>query len=123
MVVAAAFVVAASEVSEDSDLLQDNSSDQAISSEEEIDGDDDMEDMTEVRVARAADSKPRRRNKGASKNKVCRYTKGDWSECDTANNQRTRTLTLKKGDTSCQTTKTINKKCKKVGAGRRNKNN
>lgn len=45
---------------------------------------------------------------------VCRYTKGAWSECDAATNQRTRSLSLKKGDTAtCQPSKTITKKCKK----------
>ncbi|KAJ1525477.1 hypothetical protein ONE63_010287 [Megalurothrips usitatus] len=45
----------------------------------------------------------------------CRYAKGAWSECDTKSNTRTRTLTLKKGDSAtCEQTKTIQKKCKKA---------
>ncbi|CAH0547899.1 unnamed protein product [Brassicogethes aeneus] len=45
----------------------------------------------------------------------CRYGKGAWSECDPKTNQRSRTLTLKKGNqTTCESTKTIQKKCKKV---------
>jgi hypothetical protein len=44
---------------------------------------------------------------------ACRYTKGAWSECNTATNQRSRSLTLKKGDSSCEQSKTITKKCKK----------
>lgn len=44
---------------------------------------------------------------------ACRYTKSAWSECDQKTNQRSRTLTLKKGDTSCVQTRTIQKKCKK----------
>lgn len=27
----------------------------------------------------------------------CRYSKGDWSECDKTTNKKSRTLTLKKG--------------------------
>merc|ERR1712071_414129 len=62
--------------------------------------------------------------KGNKGNKVCRYTKGAWSPCDPATNQRTRSLALKKGDTVvCQSSKTITKKCKKAGAGRRNRKN
>lgn len=44
---------------------------------------------------------------------ACRYTKGAWSECDKSTNQRKRSLTLKKGDSSCEPSKTITKKCKK----------
>lgn len=45
----------------------------------------------------------------------CRYGKGAWSECDPKTNQRSRTLSLKKGNqTSCEPTKTIQKKCKKA---------
>jgi PTN/MK heparin-binding protein family, C-terminal domain len=43
----------------------------------------------------------------------CRYTKGPWSDCDTTTNQRSRSLTLKKGDASCEQTKSITKPCKK----------
>lgn len=42
----------------------------------------------------------------------CRYTKGPWSECD-AKSMRSRVLTLKKGESSCVQTRTIQKKCKK----------
>ncbi|XP_035723507.1 uncharacterized protein LOC118442245 isoform X2 [Vespa mandarinia] len=44
----------------------------------------------------------------------CRYVKGQWSECDSKTNTRSRTLSLKKGDKSCEQTKTIQKKCKKA---------
>ncbi|KOC67039.1 hypothetical protein WH47_11692 [Habropoda laboriosa] len=44
----------------------------------------------------------------------CRYAKGQWSECDSKTNTRSRTLNLKKGDKSCEQTKTIQKKCKKA---------
>ncbi|XP_074029710.1 uncharacterized protein isoform X2 [Leptinotarsa decemlineata] len=57
------------------------------------------------------------RNERGAKNrgKQCRYGKGAWSECDSKTNQRSRTLTLKKGNqTSCEPTKTIQKKCKKA---------
>ncbi|CAL1292065.1 unnamed protein product [Larinioides sclopetarius] len=43
----------------------------------------------------------------------CRYKKGPWSECDSSNMQK-KTLTLKKGDNSCEQTKVISRKCKKV---------
>lgn len=43
---------------------------------------------------------------------ACRYEKGPWSECDKATNKRTRSLTLKKGDSSCEQTKTKTKPCK-----------
>ncbi|XP_073836493.1 uncharacterized protein [Musca autumnalis] len=43
----------------------------------------------------------------------CRYAKSDWSECDAKTNTRSRTLHLKKGDASCQPTRTMEKKCKK----------
>ncbi|EEB18742.1 Pleiotrophic factor-alpha-1 precursor, putative [Pediculus humanus corporis] len=45
----------------------------------------------------------------------CRYIKGPWTDCDPKTTLRTRTLTLKKGDsTQCEPTKTIQKKCKKA---------
>jgi len=44
----------------------------------------------------------------------CRYTKGPWTECDPKNNMRSRTLTLKKGEPTCEPSKTIQKKCKKA---------
>lgn len=44
----------------------------------------------------------------------CRYVKGQWSECDPNTNTRSRTLSLKKGDKSCEQTKIIQKKCKKA---------
>ncbi|KAL5009509.1 hypothetical protein ScPMuIL_011814 [Solemya velum] len=47
--------------------------------------------------------------------KACRYTKGDWSECDEATQMMTRTLTLKRGDpASCEETKQVSFSCKKV---------
>ncbi|XP_066250193.1 midkine-A-like isoform X2 [Euwallacea similis] len=55
------------------------------------------------------------RSERGAKNQECRYTKGAWSECDSKTNQRSRTLTLKKGNqTSCEPTKTMQKKCKKA---------
>ncbi|ETN63041.1 hypothetical protein AND_005258 [Anopheles darlingi] len=44
----------------------------------------------------------------------CRYSKGPWTECDAKTNTRSRTLSLKKGETSCVQTRTIQKKCKKA---------
>lgn len=56
-----------------------------------------------------------RNERGAKTGQECRYTKGSWSECDSKTNQRSRTLTLKKGNqTSCEPTKTMQKKCKKA---------
>ncbi|XP_049299584.1 uncharacterized protein LOC125772176 isoform X1 [Anopheles funestus] len=47
-------------------------------------------------------------------NSQCRYTKGPWTECDATTNKRSRTLSLKKGESSCVQTRTIEKKCKKA---------
>ncbi|XP_055912427.1 uncharacterized protein LOC129946318 isoform X1 [Eupeodes corollae] len=44
----------------------------------------------------------------------CRYSKSAWTECDAKTNSRSRTFTLKKGESSCQQTRTIEKKCKKA---------
>lgn len=49
-----------------------------------------------------------KRNK---KNKICRYDKGEWSECDPINNIKTRKLTLKSGEGECEQEKTKEKKC------------
>lgn len=43
----------------------------------------------------------------------CHYEKSQWSSCDEKTNVKTRTLTLKKGDESCEKIKKIEKKCKK----------
>jgi hypothetical protein len=50
---------------------------------------------------------------GSGGSASCRYSKGQWSECDPKTNMRTRTLTLKKSDKMCEQTKVITKKCKK----------
>ncbi|XP_040158907.1 uncharacterized protein LOC120897838 isoform X3 [Anopheles arabiensis] len=49
----------------------------------------------------------------AAADSQCRYTKGPWTECDAKSNTRSRTLSLKKGESSCVQTRTIQKKCKK----------
>jgi len=55
------------------------------------------------------------RSERGAKNQECRYGKGAWSECDPKTNMRSRTLTLKKGNqTTCEATKTVQKKCKKA---------
>jgi len=149
MVLGTALVVCASSDdidSEDNDLFQEDEQDtteeEAAAGSSSSSAEDDAGDAGEVadvdeqvrgaRVVRAAPTRvPRVRNRGGNagpknrenRNKVCRYTKGAWSECDTATNQRTRSLALKKGDTSCEPSKTITKKCKKAGGGRRNKKN
>ncbi|EDV95511.1 GH15739 [Drosophila grimshawi] len=45
---------------------------------------------------------------------TCRYAKSSWTECDAKTNMRTRTLNLKKGDSHCLPTRTVQKKCKKT---------
>ncbi|XP_026473285.1 pleiotrophin-like isoform X2 [Ctenocephalides felis] len=56
-----------------------------------------------------------RNERGAKNRESCRYMKGQWSECNSKNNTRSRTLTLKKGDAvACEQTKTVQKKCKKA---------
>lgn len=67
------------------------------------------EDDKEVLVRTVRGTKER-----TSGSSSCRYVKGQWSECDPSTNTRSRTLTLKKGDKSCEQTKTIQKKCKKA---------
>lgn len=68
------------------------------------------EDDKEVLVRTVRGTKERASGSAAS----CRYVKGQWSECDSKTNTRSRTLSLKKGDKSCEQTKTIQKKCKKA---------
>ncbi|XP_049540845.1 uncharacterized protein LOC125954505 isoform X1 [Anopheles darlingi] len=59
--------------------------------------------------------KPNESNReSAAANSQCRYSKGPWTECDAKTNTRSRTLSLKKGETSCVQTRTIQKKCKKA---------
>ncbi|XP_026741249.1 uncharacterized protein LOC113503436 isoform X1 [Trichoplusia ni] len=56
-----------------------------------------------------------RNERGAKNRETCRYVRGAWSECDSKTNIRSRKLTLKKGDpSSCESIKTIQKKCKKA---------
>ena len=53
--------------------------------------------------------------RGAKNRDPCRYVRGAWSECDSKTNIKSRKLTLKKGDpASCDTVKTVQKKCKKA---------
>ncbi|XP_054013211.1 uncharacterized protein LOC128895027 [Hylaeus anthracinus] len=68
------------------------------------------EDDKEVLVRTVRGTKERASGSPAS----CRYVKGQWSDCDSKTNTRSRTLNLKKGDKSCEPTKTIEKKCKKA---------
>ncbi|XP_017788227.1 PREDICTED: uncharacterized protein LOC108570822 [Habropoda laboriosa] len=68
------------------------------------------EDDQEVLVRTVRGTKERASGSTSS----CRYAKGQWSECDSKTNTRSRTLNLKKGDKSCEQTKTIQKKCKKA---------
>ncbi|XP_058790642.1 uncharacterized protein LOC131663900 [Phymastichus coffea] len=75
--------------------------------------DDDDDKDTLVRQVRGTKG-----NNGNGNSQACRYNKGQWSECDHKTNMRTRTLTLKKGDKTCEQTKAISKKCKKDKACR-----
>nr|XP_033321448.1 uncharacterized protein LOC117217736 isoform X2 [Megalopta genalis] len=70
------------------------------------------EDDKEVLVRTVRGTKERASGNNAS----CRYVKGQWSECDSKTNTRSRELNLKKGDNSCEKIKTISKKCKKGSA-------
>jgi pleiotrophin len=73
-----------------------------------------QEDEREVLIRNERGAKDQN-NPGATTTGDCRYTKGPWTECDAKSNQRTRTLTLKKGnEDSCVPTRTIQKKCKKA---------
>lgn len=61
----------------------------------------------QYRVDRGARSS---RNRGGE----CRYKKGPWEPCDPVSNTEQRTLTLKRGDASCEATKILTRKCKKA---------
>lgn len=50
----------------------------------------------------------------AASSSECRYKKGPWQDCDGATNTQSRSLTLKRGDSGCDPTKIITKKCKKA---------
>jgi hypothetical protein len=70
---------------------------------------DDREDLL-VRTVRGT----KERASGGNNASSCRYIKGQWSDCDPKTNMKTRTMNLKKGDKTCEQTKTIQKKCKKA---------
>ncbi|KAK0180807.1 hypothetical protein PV327_003152 [Microctonus hyperodae] len=69
------------------------------------------DDGNEVLVRTVRGTKERASSGSAG---LCRYVKGQWSECDSKTNMRQRTLSLKKGDKTCEQTKIIQKKCKKA---------
>lgn len=141
LVVGAVVLAASQDLEEDNELFADDQ-DEASTTEDNSSTEEDEDDQVNLRVVRSAQQEGtgKGRNRGSARGnadqqqadrrrrgegKACRYTKGAWSECDTATNQRTRSLTLKKGDSSCEPSKTITKKCKKggaSGAGRRNRN-
>ncbi|KAH8365922.1 hypothetical protein KR093_007397 [Drosophila rubida] len=52
--------------------------------------------------------------KASEKGPTCRYAKSSWTECDAKTNMRTRTLSLKKGESHCLPTRTMQKACKKA---------
>ncbi|XP_057334978.1 uncharacterized protein LOC130673786 [Microplitis mediator] len=76
------------------------------------------DDEREVLVRTVRGTKDRA---SGSNGPVCRYSKGEWSECDPKTNMRSRSLSLKKGDKTCEQTKNIQKKCKKGKACRYDK--
>lgn len=44
----------------------------------------------------------------------CRYKKGPWEPCDLVTNTEQRTLTLKRGDSTCEPSRILTRKCKKA---------
>ncbi|XP_030568408.1 uncharacterized protein LOC115768080 isoform X2 [Drosophila novamexicana] len=54
------------------------------------------------------------RTKATQNAPSCRYAKSSWTDCDAKTNMRTRTLSLKRGESHCPPTRTIQKKCKKA---------
>jgi len=58
---------------------------------------------------------PRGRKNKANANSECRYKKGQWGECNPTTHQKTRILTLKRGDENeCDSPKIETKKCAKL---------
>lgn len=49
---------------------------------------------------------------GKKKDGECRYKKGPWGDCDQNSNMQKKTLTLKRGESACEQTKAITRKCK-----------
>ena len=47
----------------------------------------------------------------SSDDKVCKYKKGNWSDCDPITRKKVRTLEIKKGPSSCKKKKTDTKQC------------
>ncbi|EFX84909.1 uncharacterized protein LOC124192534 [Daphnia pulex] len=133
LLVGAVVLAAAQDLEEDNELFAEDQQDEASTAEDNSSTEEDEDDQVNLRVVRSAAAQSegtgRVRNRGAAargnadqqqgdrrrrgEGKACRYTKGAWSECNTATNQRSRSLTLKKGDSSCEQSKTITKKCKK----------
>lgn len=133
MMTVAVTLVAASPVDESDEENALFAADDDSSNDSDTSAEDDDTDEELTRVARSSDSTVRQRERGQGrregkakghKKNGCRYTKGPWSDCDTTTNQRSRSLTLKKGDASCEQTKSITKPCKKAKSqtGRRNRN-
>lgn len=136
---AVVLATAQQDLEEDNELFADEQ-DEASTAEDNSSNEEDDDDQVNLRVVRSAPSETtgKGRNRGSARTnaeqgdrrrrgegKACRYNKGAWTECDTATNQRSRSLTLKKGDSTCESSKIITKKCKKGGAGgagRRNRN-
>ncbi|KAL4233850.1 hypothetical protein ACF0H5_008526 [Mactra antiquata] len=70
-------------------------------------------------IERPCKNVKKRRKKTAS---VCKYRRGEWSDCDGATNIKTMIKTLKRGNPrDCQPTQTIEKICKRQHKGLRSK--
>ncbi|XP_034947344.1 uncharacterized protein [Chelonus insularis] len=83
----------------------------AITAQAESDAWEEDDDNNETLVRTVRGTKDRASGNNSNN---CRYSKSQWSECDSKTNSRSRTLNLKKGDKTCEQTKTITKKCKKA---------
>lgn len=71
--------------------------------------------LAEEVVHDAVDKTVDRHTRGAVEKDSCKYDKSNWSECDPNTHMKNRTLALKKGNpATCETTKTISRKCKKA---------
>ncbi|CAH1799383.1 unnamed protein product, partial [Owenia fusiformis] len=56
----------------------------------------------------------RKRGRGKGRGgKPCKYMKPAWGDCNPETNTMSRTLTLKKGDDTCEPTKVVTKRCRR----------
>ncbi|XP_017864056.1 PREDICTED: uncharacterized protein LOC108614440 [Drosophila arizonae] len=64
------------------------------------------------RASKRSGAKAKASEKGNGQS--CRYVSSSWTDCDAKTNMRTRTMTLRKGESSCLPTRTVQKKCRKA---------